>query len=165
MNALTTAIQNARQSLDNYQGGTISSLKVKTSVQAAKSAAQKARQNLAQQDEPFNDDEAEQYYQAYQAMCPELVDTVKVAQDKVLCSGRFQLHRFDMLISFLCRRLYSKTLDWRHPRGRPLIHSGMSRTSSGRKPRSTSLRTSMPGQFLVRIKSGRRLMTMTMLCL
>ncbi|KAI2898922.1 hypothetical protein CBS76997_756 [Aspergillus niger] len=82
MNALTTAIQNARQSLDNYQGGTVSSLKVKTSVQAAKSAAQKARQNLAQQDEPFNDDEAEQYYQAYQAMCPELVDTVKVAQDK-----------------------------------------------------------------------------------
>ncbi|GLB01891.1 hypothetical protein AtubIFM57258_000301 [Aspergillus tubingensis] len=82
MNDLTTSIKNARQSLDNYQGGMLPSLKVKSSVQTAKGAAQKARQNLAQQDEPFNDDEAEQYYQAFQEMCPELLDAVKSSQNK-----------------------------------------------------------------------------------
>ncbi|GKZ19691.1 hypothetical protein AbraIFM66951_003685 [Aspergillus brasiliensis] len=82
MNALTAAVQNARQSIDNYQGGTLSGLQVKSSVQTAKDTSQTARQNLAQQDEPFTDDEAEQYYQAYQALCPELLGAIQSTKDK-----------------------------------------------------------------------------------
>ncbi|KAF4212586.1 hypothetical protein CNMCM6805_009621 [Aspergillus fumigatiaffinis] len=81
MDNLARAIGDARDSLQNYQGGVSGALDTAGAVNNAKLAARTARENLAGSG-GFTPDEAAQYYEAYTKMSPVLLDALTVAKDK-----------------------------------------------------------------------------------
>jgi hypothetical protein len=82
VNALTQKTLATKKAIENYNGGVTGALLVAKSVYTTHKSSETARKNMDSSD-PFDGEDGDRTMDAYNQLTPVLIDTLRVAQNKV----------------------------------------------------------------------------------